>query len=111
VGLWADAHKAGGDVVARRYQGLGLWFTGGALHNGPGDDFASTSYVVHRTASGSWQRISTGSTKAVPPKSTTTGAGLGDLALIPGTRSLWGVGGSASGTAGSNAVIWAYGNI
>jgi hypothetical protein len=109
---WAVSKGNSSDLRSIALDGAGgLWFTGDAIQSGPGDDFATTSYVVHRTASGSWQRIATGSTKDVPPKFTTTGAGLGDLALIPGTKSLWGAGASQSKTTGGNAVIWAYGTV
>lgn len=52
---------------------------------------------MHRTASGRWSR---------PPISTF----LFDLALIPRTASLWGVGSAAKST-GGDAAIWAYGKI
>jgi len=56
------------------------------------------AFVVHRTASGRWSR-------------THVGTFLFDLALIPGTTSMWGVGFTATGASGGNAVIWADGTI
>ena len=69
----------------------GLWLT--AL------DPASAGWVVHRTASGQWSRVSLGKP-----------ARMYDLALIPGTASLWGAG-SVNQQAGSKAAIWADGRI
>ena len=68
----------------------GLWLTASAIGS-------SSSYLVHRTASGAWSR-------------TGVSIGLQDLALIPGTGSLWAVGDKVLKT-GGNAVIWAYGAI
>jgi hypothetical protein len=56
-------------------------------------------YMVHRTAAGSWLR-----TKVA---SGSSGPGLIGLGHIPGTNSLWAVGGATGG----NAVIWAYGMV
>jgi hypothetical protein len=58
----------------------------------------SQPFVVHRSASGGWSRT---------PVSTF----LFDLALVPGTTSLWGVGSAATGVTGGDAVIWAYGKV
>jgi hypothetical protein len=68
----------------------GLWLTGYAIGS-------SSSYVIHRTASGAWSRSA-------------VAFGLSGLALIPGTRSLWAVGDKMR-TTGGDAVIWAYGAI
>jgi hypothetical protein len=68
----------------------GLWLNGLGPRNQP--------FVVHRTASGRWSR-------------TPIGTFLFDLALIPGTTSLWGVGSAATGVTGGDAVIWADGKI
>lgn len=67
----------------------GLWMSGLRAPSQP--------YVVHRAASGRWSRT---------PISTF----LFDLALVPGTTSLWGVGSAAMVVTG-DAVIWAYGKI
>ena len=68
----------------------GLWLTAVGLTGRP--------FVVHRMASGRWSRT---------PISTFQF----DLALVPGTTSLWGVGTAATGVTGGDAVIWAYGKI
>jgi hypothetical protein len=67
----------------------GLWLSALGLAGPP--------YAVHLSASGRWSRT---------PISTF----LFGLALIPGTTSLWGVGGANTKT-GANAVVWAYGKI
>jgi hypothetical protein len=59
---------------------------------------AGPPYVVHRAALGRWSR-------------TAIGTLLFDLAVIPGSSSLWGVGFAATGSTGGDAVIWAYGKI
>ncbi len=66
----------------------GLWLSALGLNGQP--------YAVHRTASGRFSRT---------PISTF----LFGLALIPGTASLWGVGGAPARTEGASAVIWAFG--
>jgi hypothetical protein len=68
----------------------GIWVAALGLTNQP--------YVLHRTASGRWSRT---------PVSTF----LLDLALIPDTTSLWGVGAVSKRTAGADALIWAYGKV
>lgn len=65
----------------------GLWLTG--------QSFTGRSFILHRSRAGAWSRIN------IP-------AAVNDLALIPGTTSLWAVGSRATRT-GSNAVIWAHG--
>lgn len=89
----------------------GLWFVGFTMHNGPGNDFTRTLYVVHRSASGTWGRVKTGSFIDTNSTFTPSGAELDGLALIPGTRSLWGVGFTELPTTGGNAVVWAYGAV
>jgi hypothetical protein len=96
----------------------GLWFTGFTMHSGPGNAFTRKEYVLHRSATGAWTRVQTGSQVLAPSGSGTTltdtvsGASLGALALIPGTKYLAG-GGMArpkNDTSGS-AVVWAYGSV
>jgi len=74
----------------------GLWMTA--------ETTGSTSnqvWVLHRTGAGKWSRT------AIPASDF-----LSDIALVPGTTSLWGAGWTPtrSGT-GSNAAIWAYGAL
>ena len=57
---------------------------------------AGKTAVLHYSASGRWSRI------------TLTSGRMGPIALVPGTRSVWGVGSVPTATA-SNARIWAYG--
>jgi hypothetical protein len=56
----------------------------------------SSTSELHYSASGQWSRIAL------------TSGGPGPIALVPGTRSLWGVSSVATAT-GSNARIWEYG--
>jgi hypothetical protein len=65
----------------------GLWLAA----DGP-----AGAFVVHRTASGGWSRTHISTFQF-------------DLALVPGTTSMWGVGFTATGSTGGDAVIWAYG--
>jgi hypothetical protein len=67
----------------------GLWMTA--------VDSANAGWVIHRSASGHWSRVSLGKS-----------ARMFGLALIPGTASLWGAG-SVDQSAGSRAAIWADG--
>jgi len=67
----------------------GLWLTGQSL--------TGQSFIIHRSPGGVWSRAS------IP-------AVLNDLALIPGTTSLWAAGSRATKT-GSNAVVWAHGPV
>jgi hypothetical protein len=53
--------------------------------------------ILHRSATGRWTE-------------TTTPGLMGQMALIPGTTSLWGVGWSNTGSTGANAQIWAHGS-
>jgi hypothetical protein len=68
----------------------GLWFSG--FGTSPAGQWA-----VHRSAAGAWSstRLTSGST-------------VYDVALIPGTRSLWGAGDLAAAP-GSDAAIWGHG--
>jgi hypothetical protein len=66
----------------------GLWFSG----------FASAAqWAVHRTAAAAWSSTKLG-----------TGSTVYDLALIPGTTSLWGAGG-VTAAPGADAAIWGHG--
>lgn len=73
----------------------GLWINALGPTSKP---FVDQPYVVHRTASGRSTRT--------PIKTF-----LFDLALIPGTTSLFGAGSVATRGTGGDAVIWAYGKI
>jgi hypothetical protein len=65
-----------------------------------GDD--PSTWILHLSAAGSWTR--TEIVSAGPQ----AGVGVGDLALIPGTTTLWGSGGMLTAT-GGNAAIWEHG--
>jgi hypothetical protein len=58
----------------------------------------SQTWILHLSRAGRWARIPI----AAGPD---TGVGVSDLALIPGTRSLWGSGGLLTAF-GGNATIW-----
>jgi hypothetical protein len=62
---------------------------------------SAQTWVLHLTRAGRWNR------DEIDVKSG-TGLGVGDLALIPGTRALWGAGGVLTAT-GGDAVILADG--
>jgi hypothetical protein len=66
----------------------GLWFSGFG---------SSAQWAVHRSAAGAWS--STG---------LAAGSTVYDLALIPGTKSLWGAGGVAAAP-GADAAVWGHG--
>jgi hypothetical protein len=55
------------------------------------------TWILHLSSSGQWTRMEIATTPG-------NGVGVGDLALIPCTQSLWGAGGLVT-TAGGNAVI------
>lgn len=57
---------------------------------------ASTTWVLHYSASGQWSRTAL------------TSGSLGPLALVPGTTSLFGVGSAPTATPASTARVWAY---
>jgi hypothetical protein len=59
------------------------------------------TWILHLSRTGAWTRTRI----AAGPG---TGVGVGDLALIPGTRTLWGTGGLLTAT-GGNAAIWEHG--
>jgi hypothetical protein len=65
-----------------------------------GDDPAT--WILHLSPAGAWTR--TQIVSAGPQ----AGVGVGDLALIPGTTTLWGSGGLLTAT-GGNAAIWEHG--
>ncbi len=65
-----------------------------------GGDTPAT-WIVHLSRAGVWTRTRI----AAGPG---TGVGVGDLALIPGTTTLWGTGGLVT-TAGGDAAIWDHG--
>jgi hypothetical protein len=74
----------------------GVWIpavTGGA---------SPATWILHLSAAGVWTRTQIAADNA------DTGVGIGDLALIPGTTTLWGSGGLLT-TAGGNAAIWEHG--
>jgi hypothetical protein len=58
------------------------------------------TWILHLTRADRWTRTPIAAGHA-------SGVGVGDLALIPGTTSLWGSGGLLT-TTGGNATIWAY---
>ena len=62
---------------------------------------APATWILHLSRAGAWTRTRI----ATAPG---TGVGVGDLALIPGTRTLWGTGGLLTTTGGS-AAIWEHG--
>jgi hypothetical protein len=68
----------------------GLWFSGPASS-------PARQWAVHRSAAGTWSSTDLG-----------TGGAMYDVALIPGTTSLWGAG-SMAAAPGSDAAIWGHG--
>jgi len=73
----------------------GIWIpavTGGA---------SPATWILHLSRAGAWTRTRI----AAGPWA---GVGVGDLALIPGTTTLWGTGGLLT-TLGGNAAIWEHG--
>jgi hypothetical protein len=59
------------------------------------------TWILHLSRTGAWTRTRI----AAGPG---TGVGVGDLALIPGTTTLWGIGGLLT-SMGGNAAIWEHG--
>ena len=59
------------------------------------------TWILHLSSTGAWSRTRI----SVGPGN---GVGVGDLALIPGTATLWGTGGLLT-TAGGDAAIWEHG--
>jgi len=75
--------------------GGGVWIpvvTGGG---------GSATWILHLSRDGVWTRTEITAARG-------SGVGVGDLALIPGTTTLWGTGGLVS-TSGGDAAIWAHG--
>jgi hypothetical protein len=72
----------------------GIWIP---VVTGGGDP---ATWILHVSRAGRWTRTPIAAGQAA-------GVGVGDLALIPGTTSLWGSGGLLT-TAGGDAVIWAH---
>lgn len=95
----------------------GLWFAGWYGQNSSNGSFTRTNYVLHRAANGAWSRTKTGYENDIFSSSgkgtlTTSGAGLSDIALVPGTKSAAAAGDAPSKTGStSSAVVWTYGNI
>jgi hypothetical protein len=58
------------------------------------------TWILHLSRAGRWSRTQVAAGRA-------SGVGIGDLALIPGTTSLWGSGGLLT-TTGGDAAIWAH---
>lgn len=65
-----------------------------------GGDSPAT-WILHLSRAGAWTRTRIAAARD-------TGVGVGDLALIPGTTTLWGTGGLVTTTGGS-AAIWDHG--
>jgi hypothetical protein len=87
--------------VKAPYSGMTLDFFAPDGHGGfwlDGSSRLSKTSVLHYSASGQWSRIGL------------TSGSMGPIALVPGTRSLWGVGSVATATPASNARIWEYGH-
>jgi hypothetical protein len=75
----------------------GIWIpvvTGGA---------SPATWILHLSRTGSWTRTRI----AAGPGA---GVGVGDLALVPGTTTLWGIGGLLT-TTGGDAAIWEHGAV
>jgi len=66
-----------------------------------GGDSPAT-WILHLSAAGTWTRT------LIATSGADTGVGVGDLALIPGTTTLWGSGGLLT-TIGGSAAIWEHG--
>jgi hypothetical protein len=58
------------------------------------------TWILHLSRAGRW-------TRTPVPAGSAVGVGVGDLALIPGTTSLWGSGGLLTAT-GGDATIWGH---
>jgi hypothetical protein len=75
--------------------GGGIWIpvvTGGG---------GSATWILHLSRYGEWTRTQIAAAHG-------SGVGVGDLALVPGTTTLWGTGGLVS-TSGGDAAIWDHG--
>ena len=62
---------------------------------------SSATWILHLSRNGQWNRT-------VISASRGSGVGVGDLALVPGTTTLWGSGGLLT-TAGGDAAVWDHG--
>jgi hypothetical protein len=74
---------------------LGVWIP--AVTGGENPE----TWILHLSAEGVWTRT------PIAFHRPDTGVGVGDLALIPGTTTLWGSGGLLT-TTGGNAAIWEH---
>ena len=86
--------------VKAPYSGITLDFFAPDGHGGFWMDSSASrakTSVLHYSASGRWSRIAL------------TSGSMGPIALVPGTRSLWGAGSVPTTTPASNARIWEYG--
>jgi hypothetical protein len=75
--------------------GGGVWIpvvTGGG---------GSATWILHLSRDGEWTRTEITAARG-------SGVGVGDLALVPGTTTLWGTGGLVT-TSGGDAAIWDHG--
>jgi hypothetical protein len=63
----------------------------------------ATTWILHLSYSGEWTRTEITAARG-------SGVGVGDLALVPGTTTLWGIGGLVT-TSGGDAAIWDHGVI
>jgi hypothetical protein len=75
--------------------GGGVWIpvvTGGG---------GSATWILHLSRDGEWTRTEITAARG-------SGVGIGDLALVPGTTTLWGTGGLVT-TSGGDAAIWDHG--
>jgi hypothetical protein len=66
-------------------------------------DTNPATWILHLSRTGSWTRTRIAAAASA-------GVGVGDLALIPGTTTLWGIGGLLT-TTGGDAAIWQHGVI
>jgi hypothetical protein len=82
----------------------GMWFTGETNTAPSASTVTVALYVIHRTAAGQWLRTKVGGGTT----GNASGVNLMNLALIPGTASVWGAGAQYGNR---QAVIWAYGQV
>lgn len=61
------------------------------------------TWILHLSRAGQWTRTEITAARG-------SGVGVGDLALVPGTTTLWGIGGLVT-TSGGDAAIWDHGVI
>lgn len=62
---------------------------------------SSATWILHLSRDGDWTRSQIAAARG-------SGVGVGDLALVPGTTTLWGTGGMVT-TSGGDAAIWDHG--